>query len=206
LGAAGSSIGLKVQPASDSSGAYVPVVALDTESISIGAVTANAGTNLNTSALALENGGNLAALAGTVSGGKLKVDSSGVTSPVSLASLPELPAGTNTIGTVLSPSVTPRAGTASTITTGGTAVTLFTGPINGGYIANPINAASQGISVAENAYVDPVGTPGSTDAAANGTTMLLEPGQTFSLPVFGVGVAFKANAATSGHKLTVVVW
>jgi hypothetical protein len=103
-------------------------------------------------------------------------------------------------------SVTPRAATTSTITTGGTAVTLFTGPINGGYVANPINAAAQGISVAENAYVDPVGTPGSTDAAANGTTMLLEPGQTFSLPVLGVGVNFKANAASSGHKLTVVVW
>jgi hypothetical protein len=38
-----------------------------------GAVTANAGTNLNTSALALEGGGNLATLAGAVSGGKVKI-------------------------------------------------------------------------------------------------------------------------------------
>lgn len=51
-------------------------------------VTANAGTNLNTSTLALETGGNLATLAGTVSAGKIKVDPSGVTSPVSAASLP----------------------------------------------------------------------------------------------------------------------
>lgn len=36
-----------------------------------GTVTVNAGTNLNTSLLALESGGNLAALAGTVSGGKV---------------------------------------------------------------------------------------------------------------------------------------
>jgi hypothetical protein len=36
-----------------------------------GSVTANAGTNLNTSALALESGGNLATLAGAVSAGKV---------------------------------------------------------------------------------------------------------------------------------------
>jgi hypothetical protein len=38
-----------------------------------GTVTANAGTNLNTSLLALETGGNLATLAGTVASGKVKV-------------------------------------------------------------------------------------------------------------------------------------
>lgn len=39
----------------------------------IGAVTANAGTNLNTSALALEEGGNLATVAGAVSNGAMQV-------------------------------------------------------------------------------------------------------------------------------------
>ncbi|HEV2412232.1 MAG TPA: hypothetical protein VGS28_00295 [Candidatus Saccharimonadales bacterium] len=53
-------------------------------------VTANAGTNLNTSLLALESGGNLATLAGTVAGGKINVNfASG-----------SLPAGSNTIGNV----------------------------------------------------------------------------------------------------------
>jgi hypothetical protein len=108
-GAVNGTIGLKVQPASAGDGSYVPVVALDTEdAISIGGVsqegtwivTANAGTNLNTSALALESGGNLATVAGTVAGGKVKVDPSGVTSPVSLASLPALAAGSNDIGGV----------------------------------------------------------------------------------------------------------
>lgn len=103
-------------------------------------------------------------------------------------------------------SVTPVAGTTSTITTGGTAVTLATGPTTGGYITNPPNLASQGISAAENAYVSLVGTPGSTDTNANGTTTVLVPGQTFSLPGLASGVTIKANAATSGHKLTVVVW
>jgi hypothetical protein len=102
--------------------------------------------------------------------------------------------------------VTPAAGTASTITTGGTAVTLVTGPVNGGYITNPPNAASQGIVTAENAYVSEVGTPGSTDGAANGTTTLLTSGQTFTFPALAAGVLIKGNAATSGHKLTVVVW
>ena len=121
-----------------------------------GTVTANAGTNLNTSALALESGGNLATLAGAVSSAKvqenlaaiagttvdtnsgtksagtqrvvlatdqpaltnaLKVDPSGVTSPVSLASLPALAAGTNLIGTAASPSET------STVYNGTTALT-----------------------------------------------------------------------------------
>lgn len=56
--------------------------------------TANAGTNLNTSALALESGGNLAGIntklpSGlTVSSTRLLVDGSGVTQPVSLASVP----------------------------------------------------------------------------------------------------------------------
>lgn len=52
-----------------------------------GSVTANAGTNLNTSALALETGGNLATVAGAVSGSEMQVDV-----------VAALPAGTNAIG------------------------------------------------------------------------------------------------------------
>jgi hypothetical protein len=101
--------------------------------------------------------------------------------------------------------VSPAAGTASTIATGGTAVTLVTGPVNGGYVTNPSNTAAQGVT-AENAYVDPVGTPLATDAGANGTTTLLAPGQTFDIPPLASGKTLKGNAATTGHKLTVVVW
>jgi len=88
----------KIQPASDGSGEYVPVVALDADlGVSIGSVsqqgtwtvTANAGTNLNTSALALETGGNLATIAGAVSGGRVQT-----------AVATALPAGSNTIGAV----------------------------------------------------------------------------------------------------------
>jgi len=96
----------------------VLVLPLPAGTNSIGEVTANAGTNLNTSALAVESGGNLdsiaTALAGTltvdgsgstqpISGtvtanagtGTFTVDGSGVTQPVSAASLP-LPSGAAT--------------------------------------------------------------------------------------------------------------
>lgn len=102
--------------------------------------------------------------------------------------------------------ITPAAGLVSIITTGGTAVTLANGPCNGGYIVNPPNLSSQGIVTAENAYIDLVGTPGSTDATGNATTSIMLPGGVFYLPALASGVHVKANAATSGHKLTVVVW
>ena len=63
--------------------------------------TANAGTDLNTSLLALETGGNLAGINAklpsnlTVTATRLLVDGSGVTQPISVASLP-LPTGAAT--------------------------------------------------------------------------------------------------------------
>lgn len=101
--------------------------------------------------------------------------------------------------------MTPIAGTASAIVTGGTPVTLVTGPCNGGWVTNPTNAAAQGIATAENANVDPVAAPASGDANGNGTTTVLLPGQTFEIPALASGQLIRANAATSGHKFTVVV-
>lgn len=102
--------------------------------------------------------------------------------------------------------MTPAAATASTVAVAGTAVTFIIGPINGGYVTNPANAARQGIVTAEPGYIDLVGTPGSTEAAANGTTSALDPGQTFALPPLEAGVTVKVNAATAGHKFSVEVW
>ena len=65
-----------------------------TVTVSNAAFTANAGTNLNTSLLALETGGNLAGI-NTKLAGTLTVGGT-----VGVTSLPALPAGTNTIGTV----------------------------------------------------------------------------------------------------------
>lgn len=102
--------------------------------------------------------------------------------------------------------ITPAAGAASAIVTGGTAITLVNGPIQGGYVVNPCNLAAQGIGTAENAYVDPVAAPGSTDAAANGTTVALQPCQNYPLPPLATGQSLRGNAATTGHKFTVVKW
>lgn len=106
----------------------------------------------------------------------------------------------------ISTRATPAAGLASAIVTGGVAITAVTGPVNGGYITNPLNAAAQGITTAENAYLDMVGAPGSTDASAKGTTVLLAPGQNFVIPALASGVNVKLNAATAAHAFTVVVW
>lgn len=104
------------------------------------------------------------------------------------------------------PRAVPMAGNSAIIAQGGTPVVLVTGPCLGGFITNPPNAASQGIATAENAYVDPVGIPGDTDAVANGTTSILFPGSQFIFPALSTGVQIQGNAATSGHKLTVVVY
>lgn len=100
------------------------------------------------------------------------------------------------------PAPIPRTCAATAVATGGTAVTAVTGPINNGFITNPPNAAAQGIVTAENMYIDLINSPGHTDAAGNGTTTILVPGQTFSLGQLGIGVTVKINAATSSHAFT----
>lgn len=92
------------------------------------------------------------------------------------------------------------------IGTGGTAIIVATGPINGGWVTNPYNAAAQGIVSAENAYIDMVNIPGATDGAANNTTELLLPGQSFQLPALADGVHVYINAATTGHKFSGELW
>jgi hypothetical protein len=101
---------------------------------------------------------------------------------------------------------TPAAGAAVAIVTGGTAVTVFSGPINGAVIVNPPNAAAQGIATAESLYISMVGTPGSTDAGANGTTIVLAAGASYTFPALASAVTVKANAATTGHKFTAIDW
>jgi hypothetical protein len=102
--------------------------------------------------------------------------------------------------------ILPAAGLSNEIAQGGTAVVLVSGPCNGGWIVNPTTSAAQGIMTAENCYIDLVNPPGSTDSSANGTTVLLVPGQNFTIPAIGAGVVIWVNAATSGHKFSVTVW
>ena len=102
--------------------------------------------------------------------------------------------------------VTPVAGAANHIVTGGTAVTAITAKpagINGGYITNPLSTTDQGVGTVEPLIVDPTGaSPGSN---ANGTAIALQPGQTFAL-IPGQTTAVLVNATTTGHKFTSVVY
>jgi hypothetical protein len=100
---------------------------------------------------------------------------------------------------------TPAAATTNTVATGATAVTAFSGPCNGGVITNPANGTRQGVT-AEPIYIDMVGTPLATEVGAVGTTFAIDTGQSFTIPPLASGVAVKVNAATSGHKFSVVKW
>lgn len=98
--------------------------------------------------------------------------------------------------------VTPVAGTASAITTGGVAITLVTGPVNGCWITNPLSATDQGIATAEAAQINGVTT---ATGAGNGTNSTLQPGQSWGC-VPGQKTNVSAIAATTGHAFAVEVW
>lgn len=101
---------------------------------------------------------------------------------------------------------TPAALLTNSVAVAATAVTVITGPCNGGFITNPLNAAAQGIAVAENLYLDMVGVPGATDALAFGSTVIIAPGGSFNIPPLNAGVNVKVNAASAGHKISGEVW
>jgi len=102
--------------------------------------------------------------------------------------------------------IQPRPLVAAVVAVGGTAVVVAIGPIVGGFLTNPLNAAAQGIAAAENLYVDMVGIPGSTDDAAHGTTVILQPGQNYAIPPLNYNIVLRVNAATSGHAISGSVW
>jgi hypothetical protein len=129
-------------------------------------VQANAGTNLNTSALALETGGNLATIAGAVGSAKMNVAGtlttvSTVTAVTAITNA--LPAGTNVIGHVIADSglinTVPKTSCGNTVAAGSTLAAVPTSPtlITSAatacvvaIIANNTNAAAITITVTDN--------------------------------------------------------
>ena len=102
--------------------------------------------------------------------------------------------------------VTPAPGQNSVITQGGTAVIAAGIDPNGGYITNPITAADQGLpsgAAPEPLFIDPTGAEATLQA--NGTTFRIEPGGTWFL-IPGQSTPTSVNAATGGHKFSVVVY
>lgn len=96
--------------------------------------------------------------------------------------------------------VNPQAGLTAVVSVGGTAVDVVPVGPTGGFILNPYTAEDQGLSVAEDLYIDPVAAPG---LDGNGTTTALGPGQVWQI-IPGQTTITRANATSSGHKFTVV--
>lgn len=99
--------------------------------------------------------------------------------------------------------VTPVIGPATQITVGGTAIVAAPAGPSGGFIVNPLLTADQGIPAAEVLYINPTGVP--AGLTANGSTFALQPGQAWAL-IPGQTTQTYVNAATSGHKYSVVVY
>jgi hypothetical protein len=93
-------------------------------------------------------------------------------------------------------------GANSSVSVGGTAVIAVYGPAQGGLIVNPQLAGDQGISVAEVLYIDLVNPAvlHQTD-----TCIPLQPGEYYRVP-HGCTTNITVNAATSGHKFSVVTF
>ena len=98
---------------------------------------------------------------------------------------------------------TPVAGP-NTVTsaTPGTAVIAIAANQAGGYIANPTVAADQGLSTSEVLYVNQV-----TNATllANGTTIALQPGQSYTV-IPNTTTPVTVSSASASHKFTAVQW
>jgi hypothetical protein len=89
-----------------------------------------------------------------------------------------------------------------TSTTPGTPVIAISVSQAGGYIVNPTLAADQGIATAEPLYVNQVG---NATLAANGTTIALQPGQSYSV-IPNTTTPVTVSSATASHKFTAVQW
>ena len=98
---------------------------------------------------------------------------------------------------------TPIAGANSqTSATPGVAVIAIPANQSGGYIVNPLLAADQGLGAAEPLMVDQVT---SASENANGTTVGLEPGQSYTV-IPGTTTPVTVVAASPSHKFTAVCW
>ena len=95
-----------------------------------------------------------------------------------------------------------KPGTNSVVVTGGVAVAAIPPNINGGFITNPQQSADQGVTPAEALYINPIAAGG---LVANGTNFALPPGSTWTI-VPGQTTATWVNAATAGHRFSVVYW
>ena len=98
---------------------------------------------------------------------------------------------------------TPVAGLNSqTSGTPGVPVNAISANQAGGYIVNPLLAADQGIGTAEPLYINQVG---AAATVANGTTIALQPGQSYTV-IPNTTTPVSVASLTASHKFTAVQW
>jgi hypothetical protein len=98
---------------------------------------------------------------------------------------------------------TPVVGLATTTSsTPGIAVNAISPNQSGGYIVNPLVAGDQGLANSEPLYVNQVGT---STLIANGTTIALQPGQSYTVIPFTT-TPVSVAASSGNHKFTAVMW
>lgn len=97
----------------------------------------------------------------------------------------------------------PLAGLASqTPATPGLPVNAIASNQSGGYIVNPLSAVDQGLATAEVLYVNQVGP---SDTQANGTTIALQPGQSYTV-IPATTTPVSVASLSPAHKFTAVQW
>lgn len=97
----------------------------------------------------------------------------------------------------------PVAGLATqTPSTAGLPINAIAANMSGGYIVNPLTAADQGIASSEVLYVNQVGP---CDTQANGTTIALQPGQSYTV-IPATTTPVSVASISPNHKFTAVMW
>ena len=98
---------------------------------------------------------------------------------------------------------TPVIGTNTYVPQGSNPVLVIPANINGGVITNPVSSVDQGITIAEQLYVDPTGV--SPGVVGNGSCFALQPGRSwYAIP--NQTTPTYVNAVTSGHRFSAVWW
>ena len=98
---------------------------------------------------------------------------------------------------------TPVSGPATvTPTTPGQSVIAIASNQSGGYIVNPLAAVDQGLTTSEVLYVNQVTL---ADTVANGTTIALQPGQSYTV-IPSTTTPVNVASISASHKFTAVQW
>lgn len=98
---------------------------------------------------------------------------------------------------------TPISGPATqTPPTVGQSVIAISNNQSGGYIVNPLLASDQGLPVAEVLFVNQVTL---ADTQANGTTIALQPGQSYTV-IPNTTTPVNVSSPTPNHRFTAVQW